>query len=157
MTTTHQDTAALAGTGDPTSGRMRPVVNDDTRFFWDAAAQGRLVIQRCSGCGTLRHPPGPACRRCHSMEWDTVTASGRGTLYSYTVLHHPPAPGFDRPAVAVVVELDEGVRLVSNLNTDDPESLRIGEAVEVYFVPQDEGWTAPQFRRVDPASRSGVA
>lgn len=133
-----------------TSGRLQPGMNEDTSFFWEAAAEGRLVIQRCSGCGQLRHPPGPACPSCHSLEWEGVQVSGRGTLYSYTVVHHPPAPGFDGPAIAAVIELEEGVRLISNITDADPDTLRIGEPLEVWFLPQAEGWTAPQFRR--PAS-----
>ena len=73
--------------------------------------------------------------------------SGRGTLYSYMVLHHPLPAGFDQPAIVVVVELEEGVRLVSNIAGATAESLRIGEPLEVFFLPQAEGWTAPQFRR----------
>ena len=134
----------------PVRGRPRPGSNQDTQFFWDAAAEGQLAIQRCSACGLLRHPPDPACPRCHSLDWTTSDMSGRGILYSYTVVHHPPAPGFDRPAIAAIVELEEGVRLISNVTGVDPATLRIGEPLEVYFVEQEEGWTAPQFRR--PAS-----
>jgi hypothetical protein len=122
-------------------------MNEDTSFFWKAAAEGRLAIQRCSGCGLLRHPPGPACPSCQSLEWEPAEVSGRGTLYSYTVIHHPPAPGFDGPAIAAVVALEEGPRLISNITGTDPETLRIGEPLEVWFLPQAEGWTAPQFRR----------
>jgi uncharacterized OB-fold protein len=131
----------------PTAGRPRPAMNQDTQFFWDPAAEGRLAIQRCSACRLLRHPPGPACPSCHSLEWEVSTVNGRGTLNSYTVLHHPPAPGFDGPAIAVVVELDEGVRMISNVTGADPATLRIGEPLEVHCVPQDKGWTAPQFPR----------
>jgi uncharacterized protein len=128
-------------------GRTRPVMNEDTRFFWDAAADGWLAIQRCTECGVLRHPPGPACPHCHSMSWEASKATGRGTLYSYTVLHRPKPPGFDGPAIGIVVELEEGVRLISNIVAVDPDTLRIGEPLKVYFVAQEEGWTVPQFRR----------
>jgi uncharacterized OB-fold protein len=132
----------------PTSGRIGPAANSDTQFFWDGTRAGRLLIQRCSDCQALRHPPGPACPHCHSLQWDTVEASGRGTLYSWTALHRPPALGFvDGPAVAVVVELAEGVRLISNIADAEIDTLRIGEPLEVFFLEQDEGWTAPQFRR----------
>ena len=140
--------AATVITADvPVQGRLRPAMNQDTQFFWDAAAEGRLVIQRCGDCGRLRHPPGPACPYCHSLECKPVEVSGKGKLYSYTVIRNPPAPGFDGPAIVVIVELDEGVRVVSNIGGIDPASLRIGERLEVYFVAQEEGWTAPQFRR----------
>jgi uncharacterized OB-fold protein len=74
--------------------------------------------------------------------------SGQASLYSYMVLHHPLPPGFDEPALVVVAELAEGVRLVSNLVDPGEEELAIGEPLEVCFVAQEEGWTAPQFRRL---------
>jgi uncharacterized protein len=119
----------------------------DTEFFWTGARERRLLIQRCAECKQLRHPPAPACPACHCLEWDTVESSGRGRLYSYTVAYHPAPPGFTEPAVVVIVELDEGVRLVSNLADADPATVTIGEPLEVFFVDQEEGWTAPQFRR----------
>jgi uncharacterized protein len=136
---------------NPTSGRVGPAVNQDSSFFWDGARERRLLIQRCAKCHQLRHPPGPACPECHSLEWDVVESAGRGTLYSYTVVHHPPVTGFDGPATAIVVELDEGTRLVSNIDDEDARDLRIGEPLEVFFLDQDEGWTVPQFRRPKPA------
>jgi uncharacterized OB-fold protein len=141
----------------PTSGRILPAMNQDTQFFWDAAAEDRLAIQRCSACGLLRHPPGPACPSCHSLDWEASDVSGNGTLYSYMVVHHPPAPGFSSPAIVAVVQLDEGVRLISNITGVDPETLAIGEPLEVYFLPQQEGWTAPQFRRPRSAGETAHA
>lgn len=131
----------------PTSGRLQPQSTSDTAFFWQAAADGRLEVQRCGGCSALRYPPGPACPRCHSLEWEPARLSGRGQLYSYTIVRHPLVPGFDGPAVVGVVELDEGVRVVTNLDVDPEEDFRIGEPLEVFFLPQQEGWSAPQFRR----------
>ncbi|MFW0785798.1 Zn-ribbon domain-containing OB-fold protein [Gordonia sp. CPCC 206044] len=137
-------------------GRPAPVINGDTEFFWEAAADRKLVAQCCSACRVLRHPPGPACPQCHSFDWEVVELSGRGTLFSFTVVHHPPVPGFDGPAIVVVVELEEGTRFVSNMTDVDPDTLKIGEPLEVFFVDQVEGWTAPQFRRPAEPS-SGVA
>jgi uncharacterized OB-fold protein len=135
----------------PTSGRTQPASSPDTQFFWDAAAKEELRVQRCRGCGRLRHPPGPACPHCQSPDWEASLMSGRGTLYSYIVLHHPLPAGFNRPAIVVVVELEEGVRIVSNIAGATAESLRIGEPLEVFFLRQEEGWTAPQFRRPSSA------
>ena len=87
----------------------------DTQFFWDGVREQRLLIQRCDGCGALRHPPRPMCPRCHSLEWDTIEASGRGTVFSFVMPHHPPLPWFDGPYVVALVELEEGTRLVTNL------------------------------------------
>ena len=132
----------------PTSGRIGPWSNQDTQFFWDGARARKLLIQQCVSCDKLRHPPGPMCPFCHSLDWKTLEASGRGALYSYTVLHHPSAPGFDGPAVGVIVELEEGVRVVSNLVDGDVADLRIGELLGVVFVDQSEGYTLPLFRRL---------
>jgi len=131
----------------PTSGRIGPAVTKDTEFFWEGAKDHRLLIQRCTSCEELRHPPGPACPYCHSFDWEPTEVSGRGELYSYTIAHHPKPPGFDEPAVAVVVQLEEGVRLVSNLEDACAATLQIGEPLEVFFLDQDEGWSVPQFRR----------
>ena len=95
--------------------RPRPAMNEDTDFFWEGAKRGELLIQRCASCSTLRHPPRPACGSCGSLEWDTLRASGRGTVHSYVVHHYPPVPGFEPPYVVVLVELEEGTRLISNL------------------------------------------
>ena len=131
----------------PTAGRSVPAVSPDTEFFWAGARRGELLAQRCSACARLRHPPGPSCPYCGSLDYGISQLSGRGVLYSYTVQHHPPAPGFDAPALIVVVELEEGIRLVSNLADADDEDVKIGEPLEVFFLDQEEGWTAPLFRR----------
>ena len=126
--------------------RPRPAVTRDTAFWFDAARNGRLVIQRCAGCGRLRHPPGPSCPHCLSLEWDTVEASGRGTVYSYVVTHHPQVPAFDYPLVVAVIELAEGTRLVANVIECAPDDVHIGMAVECEMVRFDEQLTLPQFR-----------
>ena len=86
----------------------------DDEFFWTAIAEGRLVFQRCSACGVVRHPPAPMCGECHSVEWDTQESSGHGHVYTWIVSHHPTKPDAE-PRVVVLVELDEGVRFVANL------------------------------------------
>ncbi|MCU1480910.1 MAG: DNA-binding protein [Subtercola sp.] len=130
----------------PRRGRSFPAMNQDTAFFWEGTKAHQLLIQRCTSCGRLRHPPGPACPHCHSFEWNTVVSAGTGTLYSFVVQRHPTAPAFDGPAVIVLVELDEGVRVISNVAID-PDTLVIGERLEVGFVDQDEGFTVTEFHR----------
>jgi len=110
---------------------------------------GKLLIQRCKDCGTLRHPPGPACAECHSFEWDTIEASGRGTVYSFVIVEHPQVPSFDYPLPVVLVELEEGTRLVSNLLDVDPADVVIGMPVVAEIVRFDDELTLPQFRRAD--------
>ncbi|WP_244928792.1 OB-fold domain-containing protein [Nocardioides sp. W7] len=132
--------------------RPRPAVNLDNAFWFEAARERRLVVQRCAQCGTLRHPPGPCCPECQSFEWDTVEASGRGTLYSYVVAHHPRHPAFDFPLLIALVELDEGTRLITNLTGVSPEDVVIGMPLEVAWHDADSELTLPLFRPVtDPA------
>jgi uncharacterized OB-fold protein/acyl dehydratase len=135
--------------GPQGGARPRPAMNEDTAFFWDGAKRGELLIQRCASCGTLRHPPRPACPSCRSLEWDTHAASGRGTLHSYTVHHHPPVPGFEAPYVVALVDLEEGTRLISNLVDVDPSEVSIGMPVEVVFEKVDDDLTLPLFREVE--------
>src|SRR5246127_2127423 len=95
--------------------RMAPAISPDTKFFWDGLREHKLLIQRCGGCGELRHPPRPMCPNCRSLDWEAVESSGRGSVYSYVMPHEPRFPFFDYPYIVVLVELEEGVRLVSNL------------------------------------------
>ena len=131
-----------------------PAITHDIAFFFEGARQGELLIQRCESCGTLRHPPRPACPSCRSLEWDTVTSSGRGTVFSFVVVHYPQVAGFDYPLPIVLVELEEGTRLVSNSIGVDPADVHIGMPVEVDFVRYDDELTLPVFR---PPSPSGAA
>jgi uncharacterized OB-fold protein len=129
--------------------RPAPIVTEDSGAFWDAADEGRLVAQRCVACGRLRHPPRPMCPHCRSLEVDVVTLSGRGTLYSYAVLHHPQHPAFDYPVLAALVDLEEGIRVVSNLVGLAPDEIRIGLAVQAEFEATDGDHCVPVFRPVD--------
>ena len=121
-----------------------PVTDDDNRFFWDGVKEGRLLLQRCAGCGRLRHPPGPMCPSCLSLEWEAVESPGRGTIYSWVVSHHP-TEGDARPRVVVLVELAEGVRMVANLQGLDWTGVTNELPVEVFFDEID-GVALPQFR-----------
>ena len=85
-----------------------------------APGSTQLLIQHCTSCGTLRHPPLPACGTCGSLEWDAVEASGRGTLYSYVVVHYPQVAAFEYPLPIGLVELEEGTRVVANLGGVEP-------------------------------------
>ena len=126
------------------SRRPRPGINPDNQFFWEGTHEGKLLIQRCQACGTLRHPPGAMCPQ--SLEWDTLEASGRGVVYSFVVAHHPPIPPFEYPNPIALVELEEGTRFVCNLVGIAADEVRIGMPVEVEFLEIDENWTIPQFR-----------
>ena len=130
--------------------RPRPALNADNAFWFEAAKEHRLVIQRCTNCGVLRHPTGPMCGQCRSLDWDTVDACGRGTVYSFVVNHHPQIPGFEYPLVVATIELDEGTRLIANMTGVTPDEVEIGMPVELDWIDADPELTLPAFR---PAAR----
>jgi uncharacterized OB-fold protein len=109
------------------------VTSLDTAWFWAGTEAGELRIQRCGECGTLRHPPGPACPRCGALKPEYVVAAGTGRIHSYVVHHHPPLPGRRSPVVIALVDLDEGVRMVAELRGVRPERVRIGAPVRTEF------------------------
>jgi uncharacterized OB-fold protein len=123
--------------------------NPDDAGFWAALRDGELRIQRCSACGTLRHPPRPVCASCGSTEREWIPAAGTGEVWSFTVIHPPTLPAFaDRtPYGAVVVRLDEGVFMVSALVDCPIEELAVGTRVEVAVRKVDEDLALPLFRR----------
>lgn len=110
------------------------------------AADDKLGIQRCQGCQTLRHPPRPMCGDCHSLEWDTVEASGKGSICSYTVLRHPQFPGYEYPLVIVLVDLEEGTRVTSQLVGCEPEDVDFGLQVEMLIQRDPDGFKLPVFK-----------
>jgi uncharacterized OB-fold protein len=118
----------------------------DNAWWWQQAEEGVLAIQRCSNCQTLRHPPRPVCAECRSFEWDSIAASGRGTVASYTVLHHPQFPGYDYPLIIVLVDLEEGTRLTAQLQHCEPDAVTFGMAVESYIHRDEDGFAIPMFK-----------
>jgi uncharacterized OB-fold protein/acyl dehydratase len=140
---------AAAPEAAPKIKRPKPGISDDTRFFWEGAAAGKLLIQRCKGCGTLRHPPAPVCGECHSFEWDTFESAGKGSIHSFVVMHYPEVPPFDYPNPVGLIELDEGVRLIAGLVGVKRDEIEIGQRVQVEFQSFDDGeLTLPLFRPV---------
>ncbi len=125
--------------------RPRPAVTQDNAFWFEGARQHTLLIQHCTSCGTLRHPPLPGCAVCGSLEWDAVEASGNGTLFSYVVVHYPQVPSFGYPLPIGLIELEEGTRLVANLEGMELESIAIGMPLRVEFVDYDEELSLPVF------------
>ena len=134
--------AAAAGVRPP---RPRPAITQDNAFWFEGARAHKLLIQHCTSCGTLRHPPLPACAVCGSLDWDTVESSGRGTLYSYVVVHYPQVPAFEYPLPIGLILLEEGTRLVANLEGMDLNAIAIGMALRAEFVDYDEELSLPVF------------
>ncbi len=129
--------------------RIKPPMGHDNAWWWNKIAEGKIELQRCSACERLRHPPRPMCAHCRSMEWDSVPISGRGTLHTYTVIHHPQFPGYEFPILAVLVDLEEGERIVSNVVGVAPGALEIGMKLEAFIHEDEDGFKLPLFR---PAS-----
>ncbi|MET9229104.1 OB-fold domain-containing protein [Lentzea sp. NPDC003310] len=121
---------------------IRPSVNRDTEYFWEGTRQGELRIQRCGGCGLLRHPPGPMCPECGATKPTYLVSDGHGVIYSYVVHHHPQVPGKRTPFVIALVELDEGVRMLGEFDGEPA----IGQRVEVVFTKVDDELTMPSWR-----------
>lgn len=128
--------------------KPQPVGNELSRPYWEAARQGRLVLQRCGRCGKLRHYPRLLCDQCHAREVAWVPASGRGRIHSWTVCHHVFHPGFARdvPYTLVTVDLDEGVRALGRWTGAQP-AIGVpvqgrfeveGERAELVFAPAAE-------------------
>ncbi|MGC4979970.1 bifunctional MaoC family dehydratase N-terminal/OB-fold nucleic acid binding domain-containing protein [Streptomyces sp. DT193] len=147
--------SARTKSAETKSRRPRPVINRDNAGFWEGVGRHRLLIQRCTACGTLRFPWLPGCGACGCPDWDTVESGGEGTVYSYVVMHHPPFPAFGPPYAVALVELAEGVRIVSNVVGVPYDEVRIGMPVRLEFRCYDEDLELPVFRAAAFAGRSG--
>jgi uncharacterized OB-fold protein len=128
--------------------KPRPVVQPWARPFWDAARRHELVLQHCNACQRAIHYPRVACPHCGGDNLGWRRASGRGTLYSFTVVESNAPSAFiaDLPYVVAIVRLDEGVQMLSNVVQYDPGDLYCDRAVEVLFERLDEEFTLPKFR-----------
>ncbi len=128
---------------------VRITTDPHTEPFWQAAKEERLVACQCGECGHFRMPPTPFCPECQSTEKKWPELSGRGTVYSFAVVHgFPGLP--DITVVGAVIDLDGAApaRLVTNVVDIDPDEVAIGMEVEVRFSPITEGWKLPVFRPV---------
>ncbi len=125
----------------------KPGIDWETRAYWEGCGRHELILQRCRSCGTLQHRPRALCVSCLSDEIEHFPASGRGTVYSFTVTHQNQAPGFREalPYVLAYVELEEGVRLLTNIVGCSPEDVRIGLPVEVEYAQLEGDIAVPRF------------
>lgn len=139
--------AAKVQPAAPLARRPRPNVTQDTRFFFDGAREGKLLIQRCNACGALQHPPTAACASCGSLDLGSQQASGRGELYSFTIVHAPVVAPFKPPYLVALVALEEGTRVISELVGIAPDEARIGMKLQVDFAEIDDDLVLPVFRR----------
>ncbi len=125
-----------------------PTPDFETRPYWDAAREGKLLIRRCRACGVAYFYPRSFCPSCWSEDVEWEEASGRATLYTWSVVHRNDLPPFpDRvPYVAAVVDLDEGPRMMTNVEGCAFDALQVGMALRVDFRMENEEITVPVFR-----------
>lgn len=124
-----------------------PVPNEETAPFWDAAAEGRLLLPRCDACGFVIWYPRRFCPACHHHGVSWFEASGRGEIYSFTVVRRGQGVWRDvSPYVLAYVELEEGPRMLTNVAGVEPEAVRVGLAVRVTFDSTETGRALPRFR-----------
>ena len=117
-----------------------PQVTPETKRYWEAAAQGTLLVKHCLACGKVHHYPRSICPYCFSDNTDWRPASGRGTVYSYSVMRRSPVPY----AIAYVT-LEEGVTMMTNIVDCDLDKIAIGQSVKLVFKPSDGGPPVPCF------------
>ena len=136
------------------SDKPLPELAGHTKEFYAWCAKGELRFQRCTACQTWRHVPREMCAACGSGIWEWVQSSGRGTVFTWTVAERAMHPAFADavPYAPVVVEMDERVRLVSEVVDCAPGELEIGMAVEVTFEQVSDEVTLPKFRRAKAPS-----
>jgi hypothetical protein len=127
-----------------------PRVDEETKGYWEACRRHELYIQRCRSCGTKRHYPRALCPKCLSDDTEWLRCAGTGVVYTFTVTYQNQAPGFrdELPYVLAYVELDEGLRLLTNIVDCAPDAVAIGTRVEVVFDDVTDDIAVPRFRPV---------
>ncbi len=128
-----------------------PVPDEFSSDYWEGALQRRLVLKRCADCAFYIHPPMPTCPRCQSERVEPAEVSGKGSVYSFSIMHNRGNPGFDEelPYAVVIIELAEqpGLITVGNLLDCPPGDIAIGMPVEVTFQEATPEVVLPQWRR----------
>jgi uncharacterized protein len=123
------------------------VIDSDSRPYWEGLTQGELRIQRCDTCSRHVFYPRSICPHCSSEKLSWITTTGKGTIYSYTIAHQAFGPYADEvPFVVAIVELEEGVRMMTRIVDTPPEQVHIGAAVHVTFATISEEITLPYFQ-----------
>lgn len=136
---------AVDNSGPAVPTRITAPRGHDNGWWWKAVDEGKLLIQRCKSCQTLRHPPRPMCGQCQSLEWDSIESTLEGEVYSFTTLHYPKVPGYTYPLCCAVIALAEGTRIVSNIVGIDHEKVTIGMKVKGKIEQVDAKSLLPQF------------
>ena len=120
-----------------------PKVNHETKAFWEATAEGKLMVGKCNGCGEHYYYPRALCPFCFSDKTELAQTTGKGKIYSFSVTSHPKAP-----YTIAYITLAEGPTILSNIVESDFDKLAIGQDVEVVFYDTGEGSAVPMFKTV---------
>jgi uncharacterized OB-fold protein len=142
-----------AGTAASQPAGIPPAVTEETAPFWAAAAEGRLLVERCRDCGAEGFPPRGICRRCRSRALEPFEVKDSGEVYSFTVNHQRWLPGLEVPYALVLVEFPEhpGVRVMGRIRRCEPEDVAVGMPVDIGFEPGPGGFAIPSFVARDSA------
>jgi uncharacterized protein len=125
-----------------------PVITDRNRPFWEGAKEGRLRMQKCTNCGHIRNPISPVCPRCLADGFEWTDLSGRGEVFAKLVYHRPFNKAFEDavPYNVVLVQLEEGPRMYSNVVGIPNDEFKVGDKVEAYFEKVTDDVTIPRFK-----------
>lgn len=140
-----------AGKGDKLNQKLpSPIVNADSKVYWDGAREDRLMIRRCKNCGEKHFLPRHLCPSCWSEDLEWIQSSGRGIVHSYTVIRRTPMEAFRSriPYIVALIDLEEGPRMMANVIGETALETKIGDLVEVCFEDRQDGAKVPQFRRL---------
>ena len=114
--------------------------------FWEGCQRGELLFQKCGSCGHAQYPPLPLCGKCQSENLAWTPSSGRGSLYTHSVVTRPLDASFEAPYIVIIIAMDEGWYMLSNLVGVEPGAMEIGMGVEVFFDKTRDGAVLPKFR-----------
>ncbi|MFK7896832.1 MAG: Zn-ribbon domain-containing OB-fold protein [Myxococcota bacterium] len=140
----------------PVWERPQPMPSRDSAFYWEGAERGEFLGQRCAECKIFRHPPRPMCPDCQCLEWEATPLSGRGVIHAWMQPVHPKMPMFEDPLICILVDLEEGIRIFSNLYECEVSEVKNGMPVEVFFAPTAGGKAVPVFRPANPTEKENA-
>ena len=129
---------------------IAPQPTADDRHYWEGIAAGQLLLQRCSECQTMRHPPRPMCAKCQSLQWETFPGALTGHVLSWIIPRHPPVTP-EQERLVGLIETDDGARIVVNLHDFPPGSAINDARVEIFMLDMGDGVMLPQARPRDDA------
>ncbi len=134
------------------NNRPAPIPQPESDYYWEQAKAGKLVFQKCGACGSVQFFPRVLCTSCNSTDLEWIESAGKGSLFTFSIVHQPPHPGFRNavPYITAIVELDEGVKMPSQLIGIDPEpeQIEIGMRLELAFEELNDSISLPVFRPV---------